>query len=376
MASKRPRSDSPEASFCRPCRKVTEPDPPPPVPSEDSIFSVQTDVSESTRAANLTAMLERIDRYTTSAERPHDEILQASLRNFLEMLPPDGGAELLKDLDSKPGDEGLYEVFSNLYTGLRSRMMSRSKPPSITPSPNPKRGDHAEALSAKMDKPISRDRKFKTALLARDGYKCAVTGHFDRGRYEELGLDSPDLNPTNTQGAHIIPFSYGFWNSSQGLPPDMATAWEILYRCFPALRRLRFNWEDINNLENGITMAEWIHSMFRTFRLAFKATEVPDQYDVETFGPIGNVYRNMIHDRITFTNHDSAKDHKLPSPIILECHYILAKILNASGMVEAFDHDFDIWEAVKESVHSLREDGKTDIGSILGLSFLCDDIAR
>jgi hypothetical protein len=131
MASKRPRSDSPQASFSRPRqdspevsfsrprRKVTEPDPPP-VPYEDSIFSVQTDVSESTHTANLTAILDRIDRYTTSAERPRDEILQASLRNFLEMLPTDGCAELLKDIDSKPGDEGLYEVFSNLYTGLRS----------------------------------------------------------------------------------------------------------------------------------------------------------------------------------------------------------------------------------------------------------------
>ncbi|KAJ5718482.1 hypothetical protein N7488_004128, partial [Penicillium malachiteum] len=333
----------------------------PPVPYEDSIFSVQTDVSESTRAANLAAVLDRIDRYTTSAERRNDEILQASLRNFLEMLPPDGCAELLKDIDSHPGDEGLYQVFRNLYTGLRSRMMSRSNPPSITPSPNPKRGHKAEALSTKMDKPTSRDQKFRAALLARDGYKCA--------------LDSPDLNPTDTQGAHIIPFSYGFWNPNQGPPRHLASAWEILYRCFPALRRLKFDWEDINNLENGITMAEWIHSRFGKFRLAFKATEVPHQYEVEIFGSIGNVYRSMIRDRITFTNLDPSKDHKLPSPIILECHYILAKILNASGMAEAFDDDFHRWEAIKESVHSLREDGKMDISSLLGLSFLCDDIA-
>jgi hypothetical protein len=66
-------------------------------------------------------MLDRIDRYTTSAERPHGEIIQASLRNFLEMLPLDGYAEFLKDIDSKLGDEGLYEAFSNLYTSLRSR---------------------------------------------------------------------------------------------------------------------------------------------------------------------------------------------------------------------------------------------------------------
>lgn len=64
---------------------------------------------------------------------------------------------------------------------------------------------------------------------------------------------------------------------------------------------------------------------------------------------------------VVIGNHDSVKDHKLPSANLLKCHYILTEILHASGMAEAFDHDFDEWEAVKESVHSLREDGKKRI---------------
>ena len=40
-------------------------------------------------------------------------------------------------------------------------------------------------------------------------------------------------------------------------------------------------------------------------------------------------------------------------------------------MAEAFDEGFDEWEAIKESIHELREDGKTDIGDVLRLAFLC-----
>ncbi len=59
------RSGFPRGILSRPRRKVTEPDPPPPVPYEDSIFSVQTDVSrETTCNKSPTAMLDRIDRYT------------------------------------------------------------------------------------------------------------------------------------------------------------------------------------------------------------------------------------------------------------------------------------------------------------------------
>jgi hypothetical protein len=63
---------------------------------------------------------------------------------------------------------------------------------------------------------------------------------------------------------------------------------------------------------------------------------------------------------------ETDKDRSLPSPILLDCYFRLAKILNASGMAVAFDFDFDEWEEVKARVGiQLPEDGDIDIGQAL-----------
>lgn len=59
-------------------------------------------------------------------------------------------------------------------------------------------------------------------------------------------------------------------------------------------------------------------------------------------------------------------DRDLPSPVLLDCHFRLAKILNASGMAAAFDFDFDEWEEVKvKAGRQLPEDGNIDISPAL-----------
>lgn len=83
----------------------------------------------------------------------------------------------------------------------------------------------------------------------------------------------------------------------------------------------------------------------------------------------------MLKQTVVFENHDAEINHDLPSPELLDCHCTLAKIFHATRMAEAFDEEFDKWEALKESVHELREDGKTDIGAVLRLAFLCDNVA-
>lgn len=66
-----------------------------------------------------------------------------------------------------------------------------------------------------MHTPITRQEDSKKSLAKRDGYQCVATGHYDEHRYDELGLDDLDLNPVETEGAHIIPSSYGNRNSNE-----------------------------------------------------------------------------------------------------------------------------------------------------------------
>jgi hypothetical protein len=54
---------------------------------------------------------------------------------------------------------------------------------------------------------------------------------------------------------------------------------------------------------------------------------------------------------------------KSPNAALLDCHYRLAEILNASGMAEIIESHLRDCEEIKDSADgSLREDGGTNIG--------------
>lgn len=82
----------------------------------------------------------------------------------------------------------------------------------------------------------------------------------------------------------------------------------------------------------------------------------------------------MLRDVVIFENLDPEENHELPSPELLDCHYRLCHILHASGMAKSFEYDFNRWEHIKQSIHELREDGKTDVAEILRASFLYDSV--
>lgn len=55
-------------------------------------------------------------------------------------------------------------------------------------------------------------------------------------------------------------------------PKDIANAWEVLWRCFPNVRKAGMQVESINDISNGISLTDYIHTQFGKFSLAFKAT--------------------------------------------------------------------------------------------------------
>jgi hypothetical protein len=53
---------------------------------------------------------------------------------------------------------------------------------------------------------------------------------------------------------------------------------------------------------------------------------------------------------VTFTSAQGQEHISLPDPAFLECHYLMAEILNASGMGELIDRHIEEWEDLKERV--------------------------
>lgn len=84
-------------------------------------------------------------------------------------------------------------------------------------------------------------------------------------------------------------------------------------------------------------------------------------YRVKTYHPFPTMYHvHLPPDRlITFTSHEPRYD--LPSPIILEVHAVIARILHATGMGARIE---DILRE-REEMKFLASDGSTDVRSLL-----------
>lgn len=77
--------------------------------------------------ANATA---RIDSYESAKRGNHEDLVKGALRAFIKWLPTEGSANIVNRINHaslQRGDQGIYEEFFNLYTGLRAR--SKSIPP-------------------------------------------------------------------------------------------------------------------------------------------------------------------------------------------------------------------------------------------------------
>lgn len=97
-------------------------------------------------------------------------------------------------------------------------MKARSKQPSVTESPHPRRQANVEAVAATLDKPEIRDPTFRDLCLRRDGNCCVATGQMDTDYWETIGCpDHIYFGPT--EDAHIIPFSYASWDKSSVVYP-------------------------------------------------------------------------------------------------------------------------------------------------------------
>ena len=72
--------------------------------------------------------------------------------------------------------------------------------------------------------------------------------------------------------------------------------------------------------------------------------------------------------KLAALNLQEQKMLELPDAALLDCHYGLAEIINASDMAELIESHVRNWEDIKDCARGcLREDGGTDIGQFLSI---------
>ncbi|OJJ45151.1 hypothetical protein ASPZODRAFT_160603 [Penicilliopsis zonata CBS 506.65] len=331
------------------------------------IYTFSTDTESSQTLPDLlTAARERIACYEPQGYKEEGKF-KAGLNAFLDWLPPGGWESIARDINNATTDSELHDVFFNLLTALAIPMKARSNSSTVTESPQANRLEAVETVASTLDEPQYREETFRELCKKRDSYRCIVSGELDTKTWIERGRPDNEDN-CYVDVTHIIPFAYASWDKSTPPPGQRATAWEVLYRCFPGVRHIGMAVTSINDLRNGVTLRESIHKAFGRFEIAFKPTGHVNVYERKIFGNFPKSEQRGLpgSTRIELTQAADTEGLELPSVTLLDCHYRLCEILNASGMGEIIEKHWDDWEDLKARGGGvMRPDGSSDIGHYL-----------
>lgn len=287
---------------------------------------------------------ERVKKYKPRSDKATIRLLNA----FLEYLPTDGKKNLAYDILSFSSDEQIREKTESLRIGLLIPMTAKHKTESAIITPSERVNKPFETLA---------DTCMKDACLARDGFKCTVTGRLDEEHVSEE--DETSLIGA-TECAHIIPFSLAKWKDKPERRAKLHI-WVTLRRYFPGVPNT-FDHELINETYNGITMIDAIHGYFGQFEIAFQETETPNNYRLINHAP--RKVAIPLPQHVTFVGHNG--QFPLPSPQLLKIHAAIAQILHASG--QAWDISKVLGDIDDTAV--LAKDGGTDISALLSATSL------
>ncbi|KZV68376.1 hypothetical protein PENSPDRAFT_754125 [Peniophora sp. CONT] len=179
----------------------------------------------------------------------------------------------------------------------------------------------------------------KIAALARDGYRCVVTGQMDTNYYEATYLPGEDEEPPtggnagllcDTECAHIFAEStnWGISDSQSDKTKYAVNAWSII---------TRFGYKDIaqvlqgagvHSLENVLTLKHDIHRKFDGLKLWFERTSASSNtYRVVTTSV--PLWRLMAPEEVTFESH--VPGAAVPNPVYLHLHASCCKVAHMSG---------------------------------------------
>ncbi|GAD93185.1 hypothetical protein ANI_1_1262034 [Paecilomyces variotii No. 5] len=307
-----------------------------------------------------TSAKQRLDIYVRQEDRA-DSKLVVGLKAFLDHLPEGGRETMARNILESKDDQELYRVFHNLLAGLLATMKTAS-PSSAIDSPIEKGKSDVEHVVSTLSEPD----KFQDDVFLRDGHCCVLTQVMNYWHWVDVG-EPEYISHADLEAAHIIPFAMDS-NNTILLEHDRANTWEVLYRYFPGVQNTGTSADTINDPSNGIALADFIHKQFRNFRCTFRKTEIPNQYGLKTYKRFPPALKPLLSSSpVQFERAENGADVPFPHPDLLDCHYKIAEILNASGMGEEIDRKQDEWDRMKRNMPDgcLNEDGSSNVADIL-----------
>ncbi|KAF8241584.1 hypothetical protein K440DRAFT_624058, partial [Wilcoxina mikolae CBS 423.85] len=185
--------------------------------------------------------------------------------------------------------------------------------------------------------------------LARDNYRCVVTGWMDMRSFQSQQIaarnagelasfeDSVRCVKASTVAAHIVPHALNRGESpGGGLSESNTFVWQVLEMFDPRVR-LRLEGDLIDSPHNAIILQSDLHQMFG--QLLFWFNDVPNEPHTYTIAtarriPLTHLAAHLSPDkRISFTDYSSEGVY-LPDTRLLRLHAACAKILDMSGAAE------------------------------------------
>ncbi|KAG8906720.1 hypothetical protein FRB99_006318 [Tulasnella sp. 403] len=174
----------------------------------------------------------------------------------------------------------------------------------------------------------------KLRALKRDNYCCVVSKLKD-WKYYNRELDKSKIK---TEATHILPFSLNNLTSNQ-MWSRKPRVWQII-EMFSQVQLDEFNGQDINRLENVLTLSSDLHSLFGELNIWFKPVESrPNCYTLETASIVEGFPSIVVPAAgtiVEFTTPDPT-DLPLPDSRYLALHAACAQVSHASGAAEYID---------------------------------------
>ncbi|KAK0434466.1 hypothetical protein EV421DRAFT_1892740 [Armillaria borealis] len=220
-----------------------------------------------------------------------------------------------------------------------------------------------DKLGHRIQEALETHKEAKDLALVRDGFRCVVTGIYDRTTLSEVSASPDEIREAlHTECAHVVPESTYFHVSDQdpsNTKLDYAASVLEVSKCF-GYDVEQLNGAKVHSLYNVMTMEANVHESFKRLGIWFEKTGRITL--ILYLAKVTNCYKlrciyalHLWPTEVTFTTPDNEN-----LPLVTACARV-AHLSGAAQYIDKLDHDVEDLGVLAENGSS----GEVLIGALL-----------